>query len=164
MKKVYIVSININKLFKRNINNEYLKKALGDLTELNLDKFKYDKDITKALEKIEDIEAYNTIKETPVIYEDILKNLEESEKILDNVKDNLNIAKENSLNITLELKDNVKNIKDIKIEGLNKELKNTRDINTNNEIILDNEKIIIDKTDIYKEKILNVKKSMFDIE
>jgi hypothetical protein len=127
--KLYIINFSLNKVFIREINNKYLKKALGDLTELNLDKFNYDKDITKALKKIEDIEVTNTIKEAPVIYGDILKNLEESEKLLNNVKDNLNIAKENSLNITLELKDNVKNIKDIKIDGLNKEFKNIRDIN-----------------------------------
>jgi hypothetical protein len=127
--KLYIINFSLNKVFIREINNEYLKKALSDLTNLNINKFKLDKDINIALEKVNDLESQQAIKQVPLIYEDILKNLEESEKILNNVKDNLNIAKENSLNITLELKDNINNIKDIKVDGLNKEFKNIRDIN-----------------------------------
>lgn len=151
------------KTFKRLINNEHLKATLIDMSQNR--KFNIEgKSKVEVNEALSKLELKQNMKQDPIMYDDIIKNLQESEFYLNNVKDKLKIAKEKHLNITIELKDNEKNIKNIKLDGLNKELKNIRDINTDDEIILNNSKIITDKMEIYQEKISNVKKGLFDFE
>ena len=162
--KLYIINFSLNKVFIRGINNAYLKKALGDLTELNVNKFKLDKDINIALEKINNIEIQQSIKQEPLIYEDILKNLEESENLLNKVKDNLNIAKENSFNITLKVEDINNTVKNDKIINLNNKKNYYKDDNLNLELNKQDNLSLDTNNDNIQNSIYTVKKGIFDVE
>jgi hypothetical protein len=82
--------------------------------KLNSIKSKYN--LNEALMKLH---LKENIKQDPIIYKDIIKNLEESENILNNIRNQLKIAKERSLNITLEVQDIDNVIKKEKIIELN---------------------------------------------
>jgi hypothetical protein len=150
--------------FKRCINNEHLKKALNDLlltnskNNINVN----NSDISEALSKLN---VKENVKQDPIVYDDILKNIQESEFLLNNVKSKLKIAKDKSLDITLDVKDVDLNVQNQKIVDLN-----------SNNVFYQNDKIQLDKTkkdsiniDIGSDHLISNKKkiesnSLFDFD
>lgn len=160
--KIYYIKIKLNKNFKREINNEYLRKTLKELLSQNTNT-NLDQDIKDKLINLNNIS--NIPKKETVVYEDIIKNLEESEKMLNLVKDNLKIAKKQSLDITLELKNNIKDIQEVKVDELNKGLNNVRDLNDLNTKSKLNKTTIEDNISQYDPNISKIKSNnIFDIE
>jgi hypothetical protein len=96
------------------------------------------------------------VKKDNIVYDDIIKNLKESESTLIKVREELKLAKTKSIDISLEFCDNKSNIDIIKLDTLNNNIKNTREI-LNDNVNIDNQNNIIssdiDKIDSNIQKI-----------
>lgn len=151
------------KIFKRNINNTFLKNTLKELLSIKNNNTELDTKIENNLFQMQMGDIKNVTKENFIVYEDIQKNLEESEKLLNNVHEKLKITKATVSNLNIKI-ENIDNIAEkSKINNLNNNLsfhkdnnimlegskKNQMDINLNNEYL--------------ENTALNIKKSIFDI-
>lgn len=153
----------LNKMFIRNINNEYLKKALNDLMEIKPD-LKNDKIFNQSIKRIElDDTLKEDLKEANEIYQDVLKNLKESEDLLKITREHLKIVKERTLNLNIEIQDVTSASNKLKIDNLNIDNKyHQKDINIMNNIKqndIDHLKNIEENINISS----NIKKSIWDI-
>ena len=153
--KKYVRNINTDKLYElmyKMQNNEVLQKA------------------TKNVNNNEFIEKMNKLKEKVNIeidkknYESIQEQLKDSYQEMKSIREQFKVIKEKSFNVAIEIKEEKEILQENKLDTLNKGLKNIRELNEDDKIILEKTKIINDNTDIYINKISNSKKSIFDVE
>lgn len=149
--------------FKRYINNEHLIATLKDMSQnrkFNIEG-KSNTNINDALDKIEIKTIY---KQDPYIYDDIVENLKESELLLGNIKNKLKLAKEKSLDITLDVDNINKDVKNVKILNLNNKKDFYKDNNSNLELNKQDNLGLEANNENIQNTIFNVKKGIFDFD
>ena len=146
------------KIYIRNINNEFLIKTLEDMSKYNNKNIDLDKNINNSLLKLESNKLIN--KQEPIVYDNILKNIEESEKLLANIRENLKIVKKNNYNLSIEVKNIENEAAKIKVDNLNNTTDYYRDNNKSIDI-LKKDNLDLDETiNLTQETISNVKKNI----
>lgn len=95
-----------------------------------------------------------------VCYDDIIKNLDKSEKFRVMVREKLKAPKEKSLDVTLDFKENKNNIESTKLDTLNKNYENIREISKNEVDINEQNNIIIEDISKQNTNMAEVKNSI----
>lgn len=149
------------KIYKRNINTKVLREALFDMASFN--RSNKSENIKEELFKLDTIEAKTIEKPDNKVYEDILQNIEESEILLNNVRDKLVLAKKNELNLNIKVEE-VDVLTDKKvIVNLNDKIEFFKDKRIFSETKVNDNEGIINTINERNELISNTKKNIYDI-
>lgn len=149
------------KIYKRNINTKVLREALFDMaTSSGSNK---SENIKEELFKLDTIEAKTIEKPDNKVYEDILQNIQESENLLDVVREKLVLAKKNELNLNIKVEEvDVSTDKKV-IVNLNDKIEFFKDKRIFSETKVNDNGSIINTINERNELISNTKKNIYDI-
>lgn len=156
--------IAINKMYKRCINTQELQSLMLKIIE--------NKTLQKTTKSISKDEFYNkmiNLKEKVNLttntqkYETIEENLKESREILNDLSEIFRNIKRKTVKIDIEIKQGDILEAENKLDTLNTSLKNARDINLDNNILLENTQEIMIEVEKYEKIVSNSKKSIWDI-
>jgi len=150
------------KTYKRNINTKVLREALFDMNISSTSN--KSENIKEDLCKLETLEVKaESIVNHNIIHEDILTNIYESEKILENLREDLDLVKKTQLNLNIKVEEvAVSNEKKILI-NLNEKVGFFNEERAFGKNILNDNENFIDTINERSHSINNINKSLWDL-